>query len=101
MSKATTEKLGTLHGVIAEELVRRIQEGEASAADIGAAIKFLNDNGITADIDNNDHLKGLKDQLAERAARREQRRLRLVGEDPKSDLTDDEVDEVKQAASGG
>lgn len=45
---ATKELLEALHGVVADELKRRIEAGEATAADISAAIKFLKDNGIEA-----------------------------------------------------
>lgn len=99
MSKATDTDLGDLHGVVARELARRISDGEASAADIGAAIKFLKDNAITADLNTSDHLKGLQDKIAERAQRREARRLKLVPES--GPLTEDEAEEIKQAASGG
>lgn len=40
------EQLQDLHGIVAEELKRRIASGEATAADLSAAIKFLKDNGI-------------------------------------------------------
>lgn len=46
MSKASIEALDELHGVVADTLTRRIRAGEATAADISAAIKFLKDNGI-------------------------------------------------------
>ena len=49
-SKATEEVLAELHSVVAKELTRRIKGGEAQAADISAAIRFLKDNGIEADI---------------------------------------------------
>lgn len=46
--RATDEVLGELHKMVAEELTRRIASGEASPADINAAIKFLQNNGIEA-----------------------------------------------------
>jgi len=46
--RATEEALGELHKLVAEELTRRIATGEASPADINAAIKFLQNNGIEA-----------------------------------------------------
>ncbi|GGD03524.1 hypothetical protein GTQ45_02030 [Pyruvatibacter mobilis] len=49
-SKASEEALERLHTAVAEELTRRIQSGEAKPADISAAVKFLKDNGIEADI---------------------------------------------------
>lgn len=45
---ATSEVLGRLHELVAKELTRRIERGEATAADIGQAIKLLKDNNITA-----------------------------------------------------
>lgn len=99
MSKATTEKLGTLHGIVAEELARRIGAGEASAADIGAAIKFLKDNEITADVNTDSHLKGLQEKIAARARNREKRDLRLVPES--GPITEAEQDEIKEAVNGG
>lgn len=100
MAKGTTEQLGDLHGVIARELIRRIEANEASAADIGAAIKFLKDNEITADVNTNNHLKGLQEQLVERAKRREARRLHLVGEAPDEELTQEEVIDISEQANG-
>lgn len=48
--KADSDVLNTLHQMIAADLIKRIQSGEASIQDISAAIKFLKDNNITADI---------------------------------------------------
>ena len=48
-NKASAELLDALHGVVAEKLKARIMSGEATAADFGAAIKFLKDNGVEAD----------------------------------------------------
>jgi len=70
MAKATEAALSTLHGVVAAELTRRILESEASAADIGAAIKFLKDNHITASIEDNQALTDLKHKLNEKLAKR-------------------------------
>ena len=38
----------TLHHGIGEELLRRIQTGEATSADLSVARQFLKDNGIDA-----------------------------------------------------
>lgn len=46
--RASDDVLGSLHKMVAEELTRRIASGEASPADINAAIKFLQNNGIEA-----------------------------------------------------
>lgn len=92
MSKATVESLSTLHGVVAKELTRRIEADEASAADIGAAIKFLKDNAITASVDDNTQMKDLKERLEERARKRS---LRLVKSDAEhSEVSEEEADEI-------
>ena len=44
--RALEGELGSLHGIVAKALKDRILSGEASTADINAAIKFLKDNGI-------------------------------------------------------
>lgn len=54
-----------LHDAVATELARRIDTGEASAADMANAIKFLKDNGINADGRKNPLLSS----LAEKAMR--------------------------------
>jgi succinylglutamate desuccinylase len=46
--RASDDVLGDLHKMVAEELTRRIAGGEASPADMNAAIKFLQNNGIEA-----------------------------------------------------
>lgn len=45
-NRASEELLGMLHDVVAKDLLRRIQSGEANPAELNAAIKFLKDNGI-------------------------------------------------------
>ena len=47
MSKAS-ETLNLLHEAVANELLSRIQSGEAKPADLSVAVKFLKDNGIEA-----------------------------------------------------
>lgn len=46
MGRATEELLSKLHGAVATELLRRVETGEASPADIAQAVKLLKDNGI-------------------------------------------------------
>jgi hypothetical protein len=48
MSAASKDFMETLHAAVAQELTTRVKSGEASAADISNAIKFLKDNGIEA-----------------------------------------------------
>lgn len=52
MGKATGEELDALHGLVAELLSDKIRSGEATAADIAQAIKFLKDNNIESDLSN-------------------------------------------------
>jgi hypothetical protein len=86
MSKATETQLTELHGVIAKVLTAQISRQEAltsfdedgamvtldemvytaSPAVVSAAIKFLKDNQISADIETNEDLSNLKDVLAKK-----------------------------------
>ncbi|WP_397473749.1 hypothetical protein [Pusillimonas sp.] len=97
ISKATVNDLSELHGVVARELTRRITSNEASAADIGAAIKFLKDNSITASIEDNNEMQALKEKLEERARKRSS--LRLVKSESTVELTDEEADDVIERIS--
>ena len=45
---AANDLLESLHQAVAEDLLFKIQDGDASAAELSAAIKFLKDNGIEA-----------------------------------------------------
>lgn len=44
--RASEAILGSLHDAVAQDLLRRISSGEATPAEINAAIKFLQNNGI-------------------------------------------------------
>ncbi|KAF1043422.1 MAG: hypothetical protein GAK35_02206 [Herbaspirillum frisingense] len=70
MSKASADLLSTLHNAVTVELLRRIADGEASSADMGAAIKLLKDNSITAEIGNNSALSEMEKRLEALRARR-------------------------------
>lgn len=63
MSKASSDILAALHAEIAGELRKRIASGEATAADISNAIKFLKDNGIEADPEANPGIQSLAHQF--------------------------------------
>lgn len=98
MSKATESKLSALHGAVADVLTAQItrqeddvtydENGEAistgekvyvaSPATIAVAVKFLKDNSITADIEQNKNLESLAATLANK-----QRRSRMG--DPKDE----------------
>ena len=45
--KATEDKFNLLHQIVTEELLARIQSGEASTQDLKAAIEWLHKNDIT------------------------------------------------------
>ena len=46
--RADETTLGSLHEAVAEDLLRRVMSGEASPAELNAAIKFLQNNHIEA-----------------------------------------------------
>ncbi len=57
------KELSTLHTAVANELLARIQSGEARPADLAVAVKFLKDNDITALPVDNSPLKNLVDSM--------------------------------------
>lgn len=64
--RASEDKLGDLHGVVAEYLTLAIRSGNASPAIIGAAITYLKNNSITASPSQNAALSKLSQTLQER-----------------------------------
>ena len=58
-----SDKLKELHGVLAEELLKRVKDPEAKASDLNVARQFLKDNGIEAIPTDNSPLKALVDEL--------------------------------------
>lgn len=84
MSKATEQALGALHGAVAtvlkDQILHRkkvtefdedgmeVETGEevfdASPATIAAAIKFLKDNQIVADMETDENMNNLREALA-------------------------------------
>lgn len=91
MAKAAGQaELSSLHKLVAEALSSRIQQDitddlPTDAATLGAAIKFLKDNGITADPADADDLDKLREDMkAQQEARRN--RSRNVLSLAKSDL---------------
>lgn len=76
MTKATSVgELNTLHTLIAKSLTQRIEQDiedniPTDAATLGAAIKFLKDNNVTADPADADDLSQLRDKLKEQSAQR-------------------------------
>ncbi|QMV32536.1 terminase small subunit [Ralstonia phage Anchaing] len=88
MSKASTTELESLHAAVAKELQRRIEKNEASAADIGAAIKFLKDNSITAVIEDNSTMAALQEKLRARREKRSAKSTVSTGAITEADLGD-------------
>lgn len=86
MSKATESKLNNLHGAVADVLTTQVlhqdaetafdEDGEmvetgdmiytASPALLAAAMKFLKDNDITADVEQDENLGNLRDALTKK-----------------------------------
>jgi len=86
MSKANENKLGDLHGVVAQVLTAQVShqqeemdfdsDGEeigtgnmvytAQPATIAAAIKFLKDNQITCDVEVDENMNNLRESLAKK-----------------------------------
>jgi len=55
--------LQKLHAAVAQELLDRIQSGEAVPADLSVAVKFLKDNEITSLPVQDSPLKNLLDNM--------------------------------------
>lgn len=84
MAKATPlAELQELHRLVAKSLNQRItldmDDGiPTDAATLGAAIKFLKDNAVTADPADADDLSDLRNKLKEQAASRRARGSNVV-----------------------
>lgn len=84
MTKAApVAELQALHRLVARSLTSRIQQDmedqlPTDAATIGAAIKFLKDNNVSADPADAADLGGLREALAEARAKRAQNRSNVV-----------------------
>lgn len=65
MGKATESTLSDLHGIVAEEFIKRIEEHSATPADLNAARQFLKDNGISCDGPRNPRLNNLMNNMPE------------------------------------
>lgn len=79
-SKANEDLLNGLHQLVAQSLIARISSGEATPQELNAAIKFLKDNDVTADIEYSRPLAALESEVAK------------VGELPFIDEDDEDVD---------
>ena len=76
---ASVAELAELHRLIAAALKQRIEQDmqdgvPTDAATLGAAIKFLKDNNVSADPADADDLSALRDKLKQQAEQAEQRR---------------------------
>ena len=58
-----TERLHTMQGLLIDEFIRRIESGEATPSDLNAARQLLKDNGIHAQIKNDNPLLKLVENL--------------------------------------
>ena len=57
------EMLAELHKAVAEDLLHKIQSGEATAAELSVARAFLRDNGIDVTLEASDPLNDLAKTL--------------------------------------
>ena len=58
-----TERLHTMQGLLIDEFIRRIESGEATPSDLNAARQLLKDNGVHAQIKNDNPLLKLVDNI--------------------------------------
>ena len=62
-TRASEELLGQLHEAVTLDLLIRVKSGKASPAELNAAIKLLQNNGIEAILTEESPLKALMDSL--------------------------------------
>ncbi len=82
---ASVAELAELHRLIAASLKQRIEQDmqdgvPTDAATLGAAIKFLKDNAITADPADADELHALRERLKQAAEERQRAKLKQGSE---------------------
>ena len=58
-----TNKLSTLYEAVADELLAKIESGEAKPADLAVAVRFIKDNDITALPVNDNALQQLMESM--------------------------------------
>lgn len=61
--KANNDMLNNLHSMVAQHLIRIIASGEATVQELSAAIKYLKDNNVTADIEFSAPLRQLEQEV--------------------------------------
>ena len=79
----TMDDLRRLHGLVVESFNTRLRddlndEVPTDAATLGAAIKFLKDNNVTADPADMDDLKAMRETLAKQRELRRKSSLQIV-----------------------
>ena len=75
----TTQVLSELHEEIAKNLLKKVKDGTASAAELAVAARFLKDNNIDNLIHNSKPLKDLSKFLPFAVPEEEQNEERLNG----------------------
>lgn len=75
---ATLKELQELHRIVAKSLTERIEQDledklPTDAATLGAAIKFLKDNNVSADPADAEDLTSMREKLTELSNKRKQR----------------------------
>ena len=63
MSETRNQKMEGLQDLLIDEFIRRIQDGDAPAADLSAARQFLKDNNISAQVTDENPLAKLVEVL--------------------------------------
>ncbi len=48
--KTEKQQMDDLHMAVTQELLLRVQSGEATASELSVAVKFLKDNGASLDV---------------------------------------------------
>lgn len=82
MTTADEKTMSSLHAILARELTKRLESGEASSADFQAAAKFLKDNNISSTPQTDDAMEKLRDKV--RAGK--QKRSARLSEEEKAEL---------------
>jgi len=61
--KADSDVMNMLHQMVAQKLIKSLQDEECTVQEISAAIKFLKDNNIQADIEFSKPLQQLEQEV--------------------------------------
>ena len=63
IKKANEDELNALHQMVAQKLIKMLQSDESTVQEVQAAMKFLKDNNVTADIQFNTPLRMLEQEV--------------------------------------